>query len=220
MRSVRSWDSRPSWRGWRRSSGLVVRLLAAVTLLYPVLVVSVSHTQAPAEPQRQPRGGSAPERAPQVHPRPVVTPAQKLVRRHVRLQIPVEVSLECEVDEDCVLIDQRLGLACCWAGACDTIDYSHISYIAVNRASFEMSREEHCPPDTEGFAPEALTQKERGCGPMPACPAPSVIDDRFAASCVEGFCKKTGPEGAETGRSPLRWRPEGGTTRSSPVRRR
>ncbi len=119
-----------------------------------------------------------------------VSPAQRLVTGRVRLEIPVEVSVQCEVDRDCVLIDQRLGLACCWAGVCNSIDYSQGSYIAVNEASFEASREEHCPPDTEGYAPEALTQKTRGCGPMPGCPVPPATNDRFAATCIEGFCEK------------------------------
>ena len=106
------------------------------------------------------------------------------------MELPVEVSVECEVDRDCVLIDQRLGLSCCWARTCEAIDYSKASYIAVNEVSFEASREEYCPLDTEEYAPEALTQKERGCGPMPGCPTPPVINDRFVAACIEGLCEK------------------------------
>jgi hypothetical protein len=196
-------------RRWRSA----LRFLAASALPLLVLVTSVSHAQPGEQPQEQPRRAGTPVMAPTPpsvaspaepaeRPRqrsgvsstpvrgPGVSPGQRLVTGRVRLEITVEVSVECEVDRDCVLIDRRLGLACCWAGACDSIDYSRASYIAVNQASFEASREEYCPRDTEGYAPEALTQKERGCGPMPGCPVPPAIDDRFAATCIEGFCEK------------------------------
>jgi hypothetical protein len=183
-----------------RRCRFALRFAVASALPLLALVAPVSPSQLGEKPQRKPPTASTPARAPA--PFPAVSPAEPMERPRPSggvSSVPVrgrgaspaqEVGVECQVDRDCVLIDQRLGLACCWAGACDPIDYSRASYIAVNQASFEASREEHCPADTEEYAPEALTQKARGCGPMPGCPVPPAINDRFVAACIEGFCEK------------------------------
>jgi hypothetical protein len=80
----------------------------------------------------------------------------------------------CTADEDCVLVDRELGFACCWAGACEAINYSEAKWIGVNRDWFERERSDNCPGD---------------CGPAPACAVRS-LDENFTARCVDGICEK------------------------------
>lgn len=83
----------------------------------------------------------------------------------------------CELDENCRLINQDLGYRCCWVGACDAIDYSQDKWIAVNKAWFEKGRAASCPPTEE-------------CGPAPLCAAKAVNLD-FTAQCIDQICQKT-----------------------------
>jgi hypothetical protein len=87
-----------------------------------------------------------------------------------------EVSLSCKTDSDCVLINKNNGFSCCWAGACDVVDYSLDEYVSVNSSSFYNFRQEFCPSENE-------------CGPSPGCPT-TMINDNFKAKCVNSLCVK------------------------------
>jgi len=83
---------------------------------------------------------------------------------------------QCSADEDCLLVDQQLGFNCCWAGACEAIDYSEAKWVAVNRYWFERQKALNCPSEVQ-------------CGPAPMC-AVRVVNSGFAAKCVQGTCVK------------------------------
>ncbi|MFP3910230.1 MAG: hypothetical protein ACLFVX_10285 [Archaeoglobaceae archaeon] len=87
-----------------------------------------------------------------------------------------EVSTDCEVDEDCVLVDRQLNYSSCWPGACEEVDYSLPKYVAVNEKSFKDFKEKVGPPEDE-------------CGPQPLCPI-RIINDNFTARCIDNTCKK------------------------------
>jgi len=80
----------------------------------------------------------------------------------------------CAADDDCRLVNSGHAFACCWAGACDEIDYSSDKWIAVNKEWFENTREQHCPAD---------------CGPAPGC-AVRAVNENFTAVCQDGICEK------------------------------
>ncbi len=86
------------------------------------------------------------------------------------------VSVSCRKDTDCKLIDTSLGLSCCWAGACDSLDYSKDSFIGVKKSSFDKIQRDNCP------SPEQ-------CGPAPGCPL-AIKDNNFEAKCIASVCKK------------------------------
>src|SRR3989338_2022631 len=90
-----------------------------------------------------------------------------------------EISLECNLDNDCVLINKDLDYRSCRSYRCGIIDYSQDNYIAVNKESFEffkMSELKFRPFDEE-------------CGPAPECPS-RIINDNFVAKCINNLCKK------------------------------
>ena len=55
-----------------------------------------------------------------------------------------EVSIQCNSDDDCFLINKETGLGCCWESACESIEYSLDKYIAVNRDLFFEMRTKTC----------------------------------------------------------------------------
>lgn len=85
----------------------------------------------------------------------------------------VSKDASCEADADCILVDSGLGFRCCWAGACEQIDYTDGKWVAVNKGWFDRQRIEHCPQD---------------CGPAPLC-AVRVLNDNYTAVC-NGICEK------------------------------
>ncbi|PIP16954.1 MAG: hypothetical protein COX44_02605 [Candidatus Portnoybacteria bacterium CG23_combo_of_CG06-09_8_20_14_all_37_13] len=87
-----------------------------------------------------------------------------------------KVSLACNIDNDCLLINRDLGFGCGLAGFCDSIDYSLNKYIAVNVKSFLGLKEKNCEP-----LPEVT--------PFPMC-AVQIINDNFFAKCISGICAK------------------------------
>lgn len=95
-----------------------------------------------------------------------------------------QIKTTCGTDEDCQLINQKLGFSCCWAGACERIDYSLDKWIAVNRESFEQLRKNGCPPAEK-------------CGPPPLC-NPKPINDKLTAKCIDGKCQKAPREETPT----------------------
>jgi|GEM_PF-4673618 len=109
-------------------------------------------------------------------------------------EIPIDfnqISINCSADDDCMLINKELGFRCCWAGACEEIDYSLDKYISVNKESFLKLRTENC---LEGDVWQATTSEEKiredeVCGPPPLCPT-RIINDNFIAQCVNNTCQK------------------------------
>ena len=99
----------------------------------------------------------------------------------------LEYQHECTQDEECMLIDNTLGLSCCYAGACAIIDYSEEKWIAVNKEWFEQQHQQYCPSEEE-------------CGPAPLCPIQSKNENFRAkcttpiycirAPCPQGLCEK------------------------------
>jgi len=87
-----------------------------------------------------------------------------------------EKNITCNTDDDCQLINKELGFSCCWAGACEEIDYSLNKWIAVNKNWFNKEREKKC-----------LSIQE--CGPAPLCPV-KIINDNYRAQCINNICKK------------------------------
>jgi hypothetical protein len=84
--------------------------------------------------------------------------------------------LSCRVDAGCQLINFDNRFSCCWAGACEAIDYSLDKWMAVNKMWFEQGRSENCPTGRE-------------CGPAPMC-ATRIINEDFAARCIDQRCEK------------------------------
>ncbi|MEW5955737.1 MAG: hypothetical protein AB1626_04355 [Candidatus Micrarchaeota archaeon] len=87
------------------------------------------------------------------------------------------VQNQCGADEDCLLVNKERGFSCCWAGACEEIDYSQEKWVAANRQWFESQRTANCPSTEE-------------CGPAPMCAVRAVNED-FEATCMRGACVKT-----------------------------
>jgi hypothetical protein len=85
-------------------------------------------------------------------------------------------NLSCAGDGGCVLVNSELGFSCCWAGACEALDYSQDKWIAANRAWYEAGRASYCPP-------------EKDCGPAPGCAVQS-INENYTAGCLSGACHK------------------------------
>ena len=80
----------------------------------------------------------------------------------------------CGSDLDCVLTDSSLGFSCCYAGACEPLNYSDAKWEAVSGQWLASQREQYCPAD---------------CGPAPGCPF-QILNDSFEALCQDGQCRK------------------------------
>lgn len=89
------------------------------------------------------------------------------------------VSLLCESDSDCTIINSEVNYQSCWPGACEQVDYSFDRYVAVNKVSFEKYKESELK-----FRPS-----NEKCGLGPECPV-SFINENFDAKCVGGKCQK------------------------------
>jgi uncharacterized protein YbdZ (MbtH family) len=93
-----------------------------------------------------------------------------------------EVSISCNSDEDCILVNKEINYRSCWPGSCEIVDYSLEKYVAVNKNSFEEFRKSEAK-----FRPSA-----KECGPAPLCPVFfKKINRIFKAKCVDHICKKT-----------------------------
>ena len=86
------------------------------------------------------------------------------------------INVSCTKDEDCALVNHDRGFGCCYSGACERIDYSQDSWVAVNADWFAEQQARICPP-TEA------------CGTAPAC-NPQPRNDKFEAKCVTSICQK------------------------------
>jgi hypothetical protein len=82
----------------------------------------------------------------------------------------------CASDVECILVNEERGFSCCWAGACERIDYSMAVWIAVNTDWFTNGKSVNCPSEEE-------------CGPAPGCAAQS-INENYSAKCVDKRCRK------------------------------
>ena len=92
--------------------------------------------------------------------------------------------VSCKTDSDCNLLNHDYGLGCCWAGACDRVDYSKKNWIAVNSKWLEVQRTDNCP-SKEPKGNELYGE----CGPAPGCAA-QPINENFVAKCVKNTCTK------------------------------
>lgn len=90
--------------------------------------------------------------------------------------LEVNQNASCSKDADCRLVNKKLGFGCCWAGACEALNYSEDKWIALNKEWFEDVQEKNCPSKPE-------------CGPAPMC-AVRAIDTNFSAKCISSQCKK------------------------------
>ncbi|VVC72236.1 Uncharacterised protein [uncultured archaeon] len=82
----------------------------------------------------------------------------------------------CASDGDCALADSTLRLSCCYAGACNEIDYSQPKWVAVNSGWLLAQRAINCPPASD-------------CGPAPLC-AVWTTNSSFRAACLNSTCEK------------------------------
>jgi hypothetical protein len=98
----------------------------------------------------------------------------------------VSKNLSCETDDDCMLVNEELGFRCCWAGACEQLDYSQEKWIAVNKLWFEGRQDEYCPSD---------------CGPAPLC-AIQEINTNFTVECSQQCMKVPLPNENKTNEEP------------------
>jgi hypothetical protein len=89
----------------------------------------------------------------------------------------IDYNTGCQQDSDCQLVNQFLGWSCCYAGFCDSVNYSQDNWIAVNSEAFNQARLKYCPDS-------------KSCGPMPAC-AQRLLPTDFVAACQQGVCVKT-----------------------------
>ena len=89
------------------------------------------------------------------------------------------ISLVCDIDIDCIIVDKEMSYRSCWPGACAQVDYSLDNYIGVNKESYEKYKESELK-----FRPSV-----EKCGLMPGCPI-SLINMNFDAKCVNERCKK------------------------------
>jgi len=80
----------------------------------------------------------------------------------------------CTAAADCALHDTDLRLGCCYAGACQTPDYSKNSWVALNSAWLASMKAAYCPSG-------------RDCGPAPGCSSRPVTPD-YHAECLNGEC--------------------------------
>ena len=87
-----------------------------------------------------------------------------------------EVRRSCLVDQDCVLADERVEYNKCQT-MCLDVDYSLDTTISVNRSSFEQ------------FVREESSKIKTTCNAL-AC-QPTIVNDRYKASCVNQVCTKT-----------------------------
>ncbi|MFH0884697.1 MAG: hypothetical protein V1861_03225 [Candidatus Micrarchaeota archaeon] len=109
------------------------------------------------------------------YPRQCKTPdGRTFVSQKDRFEI--DTNLSCVSDADCLLVNSELGFSCCWAGACEPIDYSQDKWIAINRAWYEAGRASYCPV-------------EKDCGPAPGCAVQS-INENYMANCSANKCTK------------------------------
>lgn len=88
-----------------------------------------------------------------------------------------DFTYSCQSANDCLLVNRDLAYGCCYAGACQPIDYSQDQWIAVNRGDFEAKQKTYCPAQSQ-------------CGPAPAC-AQQFVQTDFVAGCVSNRCIKT-----------------------------
>ena len=88
----------------------------------------------------------------------------------------------CSTDDDCTLVNQNSGWACCYSGACQEIDYSEEKWISVNKNWFQNGRSLNCPSEAQ-------------CGPQPLCPVRQV-NENYYGKCNAGVCKKTPKQNA------------------------
>ncbi len=117
----------------------------------------------------------------QVNIKPAVTPAPTAGE--------VGFSDSCQADSDCILINQKYGLSCCYEGACQEIDYANDEWVAVNSLDFEKKKEQKCGSQDKG------SRIER-CGPAPLCAVRSV-NENYSTSCIDNKCRKTAVQRAD-----------------------
>ncbi|MDP2648253.1 MAG: hypothetical protein Q8P35_03375 [Candidatus Yanofskybacteria bacterium] len=90
------------------------------------------------------------------------------------------VEISCQLDSDCEIINRSLKFACCWAGACDVVDYSEPKWVAVNAKWYSDQKATACP-------------SARECGPVPLCrDAKAVVvgEESYEAQCIANACQK------------------------------
>ena len=89
------------------------------------------------------------------------------------------ISLICEIDSECIIVNREMSYRGCWPGACAQVDYSLDKYIGVNKESYEKYKESELK-----FRPSM-----EKCGLRPGCPT-SLINGNFDVKCVNEQCKK------------------------------
>jgi len=99
------------------------------------------------------------------------------IRNNFTIVANYTIDTNCNSDEDCGIINKDLGLSCCYAGACDIVDYSKDNYVAVNSLSYEILRDLKCP-------------LKEDCGPAPFCPT-QIINENSYGKCVNNICEKS-----------------------------
>jgi len=88
----------------------------------------------------------------------------------------IDRNISCQSDQDCELANSDLGFQCCYAGACEPIDYSLDKWIAVNTDWYIAGRTSYCPAKEE-------------CGPAPGCAA-QAKNLNYSAKCIARECRK------------------------------
>jgi len=91
----------------------------------------------------------------------------------------LDPDLTCKNDTDCVLVNCADGLGCCYAGSCDSVDYSNSTWISINTHWYSNMHNSSCP-------------NLNTCGPAPTCSQTIVATYYvYSAACGVGqFCIK------------------------------
>ena len=95
----------------------------------------------------------------------------------------------CQSGQDCIIVNKETMFSCCWAGACDEIDWSLDKYIGINKARWGMEKNNRCYNGLDENSAEGKQLLYDKCGPAPKCPI-FLKNANFEAKCITGMCTK------------------------------
>ena len=88
----------------------------------------------------------------------------------------IEKDISCTSDSGCGLVNSAYGFGCCYAGACEPVDYSLEGWEAVNAEWHQSASAKYCPTTEQ-------------CGPAPMC-LPRPVNENYSAKCIAKECRK------------------------------
>jgi hypothetical protein len=91
------------------------------------------------------------------------------------------ISLKCDIDSDCVLLNSYNVLDCCSTIFCG-INYSKSYWVAMNSVSAVQSQKENCRGFERSNCPQYVPPAEGVCG--------QYEDLNYIAKCINNKCQK------------------------------